>query len=266
MTRWQRVLKTQPGGGSAGLGISPSSRIRGAILAVDARDRREQRLGVRVVGAVEHRLGLADLHDPAQVHDRDPVGQVADDAEVVGDEQVARSCCGSGAPTSTFRMAAWTDTSRALVGSSATTMRRVAGERPGDRHALLEPARQLARLEVEVALGERRSAASRSTRSLTALPLSPVSLVTERARMRAHGPAPVERRVRVLEDHLDRALVRGRSLGALALRAPWSSSSMRAAGVRALDAEDGLGQGRLARSRLADQPERLAVEQARGRP
>ena len=30
ITRWQRVLKTQPVGGLAGLGISPSSRIRGA--------------------------------------------------------------------------------------------------------------------------------------------------------------------------------------------------------------------------------------------
>ena len=40
----------------------------------------------------------------------------------------------------------------------------------------------------------------------------------------------------------------------------------RAAGIGALDAEDRLGQGRLARARLADEAERLAVEQLEVRP
>ena len=90
ITRGQRVLKTQPLGGLAGLGISPSSRIRAPLLTVDVRHGREQRLGVRVVRAVEDGLGIAHLHDPAEVHDRDPVREVADDAEVVRDQQVAR--------------------------------------------------------------------------------------------------------------------------------------------------------------------------------
>ena len=88
-------------------------------------------------------------------------------------------------------MAAWTDTSRALVGSSADDDPWVAGERPGDGHALLEPAGQLSRLEVEVALrGAADPAASLSTRSLTALPFSPVSLLTDRWRMCRGGSTP----------------------------------------------------------------------------
>ena len=57
-------------GGLAGLGISPSRRIRRRSLAVDVRHRRQQRLGVRVVRAAEDRLRVADLHDPAEVHAR----------------------------------------------------------------------------------------------------------------------------------------------------------------------------------------------------
>ena len=51
-------------------------------------------------------------------------------------------------------MAAWTETSkraRRLVGDDDP---RVAGECPRDGHALLEPARQLAWLEVQMALGQ----------------------------------------------------------------------------------------------------------------
>ena len=71
----------------------------------------------------------------------------------------------------------------------------------------------------------RRSAASLSTRSLTALPLRPVSLLTDRAQDVPRGPAAVERRVGVLEDHLDRALVGGRAAGGRVAASAWSSSS-----------------------------------------
>ena len=35
-------------------------------------------------------LGRRDLDDPAEVHDRDPVGDVADDGQVVRDEEVGK--------------------------------------------------------------------------------------------------------------------------------------------------------------------------------
>ena len=45
-----------------------------------------------VYGCAGLRVDLEDvrlLHDPAGVHDRDPVGHVGDDAEVMGDEDQA---------------------------------------------------------------------------------------------------------------------------------------------------------------------------------
>ena len=147
------MLKTQPVGGLAGLGISPSSRIRRALLAVDVGDGRQQRLGVRVVRSAEDGLGVADLHDPAEVHHGDPVGEVADDAEVVRDEQVARLApeLELGQQVEDGGLDRHVEGAGRLVGDDDP---RVAGERPGDRDPLLEPARQLARLEVEVALGQ----------------------------------------------------------------------------------------------------------------
>jgi hypothetical protein len=53
--------------------------------AVGARDRRHQGLGVGVAGTGPDRGGITDFHDPPQVHDRDPVGDLPDDRHVVGD-------------------------------------------------------------------------------------------------------------------------------------------------------------------------------------
>jgi hypothetical protein len=38
-----------------------------------------------------HRLARADLAEPAQVHDRDPVADLLDQRQVVGDEQVGQA-------------------------------------------------------------------------------------------------------------------------------------------------------------------------------
>ena len=86
--RGQRVWKTQPDGGSAALGISPSSRMRGRSSPSSVGHGGEERLGVRMVRRREDGRGVADLHQPAEVEHGDPVGQVADDPEVVGDEEV----------------------------------------------------------------------------------------------------------------------------------------------------------------------------------
>ena len=87
--RGQRVWKTQPLGGSAALGISPSSRIRSRPVVLERRHRRQQRLGVGMVGAAEDALGRPELHQPTEVEHGDPVRDVADDAEVVADEEVS---------------------------------------------------------------------------------------------------------------------------------------------------------------------------------
>src|SRR5690606_37926685 len=50
----------------------------------------QQRLGIRVVGARQHRLGRTELDDAPQVHDGHPVRNMAHHAEVVADEQIGQ--------------------------------------------------------------------------------------------------------------------------------------------------------------------------------
>ena len=62
-------------------------RLR-SICGIGNRDRREQRDRVRVERVVVEVVGGRELHDLAEVHDRDPVGDVPDDRQVVRDEEV----------------------------------------------------------------------------------------------------------------------------------------------------------------------------------
>src|SRR5438067_10287463 len=59
-----------------------------AAAAVDRRHRGEESLGVRMVRAFEDDIGGPELHQAAEVEDGDAVRDVADDAEVVRDEEV----------------------------------------------------------------------------------------------------------------------------------------------------------------------------------
>ena len=119
--RGQRVWKTQPVGGFAALGISPSSLIRSRPPPSIVGTAESSASVYGWCGAVEHDLGRPELHQPAEVEHGDAVGEVADDAEVVRDEEVrdvaARAC----SSTSRLRIAACTETSSAEVGSSQTT-------------------------------------------------------------------------------------------------------------------------------------------------
>ncbi len=51
--------------------------------AVDRRHGGQERLGVRVVRTVEDDVGRAELLHPSEVEHGDPIGDVADDTEVV---------------------------------------------------------------------------------------------------------------------------------------------------------------------------------------
>ena len=122
-----------------------------AAAAVDRRHRGQQRLRVGVVRACEHDLGGTELHQPAQVHDRDAVGDVAHDAEVVRDEQV-------GDPFLHLQLDEQVE-DRGLHGHVERRGRlvaddeaRIAGERAGDRDALLEAPGELVGTDVQVAL------------------------------------------------------------------------------------------------------------------
>ena len=93
-TNGQRVWKRQPAGGFAGLGMSPSStmRLRARSTAGSGiGHRREQRRVYGCSGLSYSVVGRRDLDDLAEVHHGDPVGDVADDREVVGDEEIRQA-------------------------------------------------------------------------------------------------------------------------------------------------------------------------------
>ncbi len=113
--------------------------------------RREQRLGVGVVGRREHLVGVALLHDGAEIHDDDAVGQVAHHREVVADEQQRgfEAVLNVGQQAGYRGLHRYIERRDRLVGDHH---RRVAGEGAGDADALLLAAGQLTRFaEGEIA-------------------------------------------------------------------------------------------------------------------
>ena len=103
---------------------------------VGDRHRGEQRLGVGVLRARVHDLGLALFDDPAEVHHRDAVAHVADDREVVRDEEVRDAELALQRRRIRLITWAWVDTSSELTGSSHTTRPGFDRERTRDRESL----------------------------------------------------------------------------------------------------------------------------------
>ena len=147
---------------------------------------------------------VADLDDPAEVHDRDAVGDVADEREVVRDEEV-------GQPEVALQRLEQVDDLRAdrhverrdrLVEHDHL---RVERERAREADALPLAAGELVREAVRV-LGAEADGAQQLVDAAAALP----SLVQAVDAQRlgddlAHRHARVQRRVRILEDDLQLA-------------------------------------------------------------
>ena len=124
MATGQRGWKAQPAGRRRGVGrlarrrpAAAASRFAGS----GSGHRREQRLAC--TGAAGPSTSVArrrQLHHPAGVHDRDPVGEVARAREVVGDGQAASAPRASWSSRSSARISARLDASIIDTGSSAT--------------------------------------------------------------------------------------------------------------------------------------------------
>ena len=85
----QRVRNRQPDGGFSGDGTSPLSRIRSLRCSASSFGAADISAAVYGwFGSVENRFGGAGFDDPAEVHHRDPVGDVPDHRQVVADEDV----------------------------------------------------------------------------------------------------------------------------------------------------------------------------------
>ena len=155
--RAQRGAKAQPGSGSSGLATWPAIAFRRrfgpARRAVEgtARQAGEQASRVRMARRPEQRSHVGLLDHPAGVHDDDPVGDLGDDAEVVGDEQDGHADV---APQlveqrQDLRLDGDVEGGRRLVGDQ---QQGVAGERDRDHHPLPHAARQLMRILAEALL------------------------------------------------------------------------------------------------------------------
>src|SRR6058998_230999 len=59
----------------------------GAKARIRYGDRRQEGLGIGMLGRREQFFVRCGLHDPADVHYRDPIADVLDDAQVVSDEE-----------------------------------------------------------------------------------------------------------------------------------------------------------------------------------
>ena len=116
----QRGRKWQPCGGSSSDGGEPGiAGSRARAVAVEPGDRAQQPPRVRVLRVVEDLVERALLDDPPGVHHEHAVGDVGDDAEVVGDQDDRRRRSRRAAARSSRRICAWIVTSSAVVGSSA---------------------------------------------------------------------------------------------------------------------------------------------------
>ena len=233
-------------------------------LALELRQRTEQRLGVgmlRVVEEVERR-GLLD--HLARVHDEDVVGCLGDDAHVVGDDdhrhlvrlpEVVEQVEHGGLHGHVERR-------RRLVGDQQL---RVAGERDRDHHALPHAAREAVRVVLEPLRGTwDPHLLHQLDRLLVRLLLRHVVVAPDRlGDLRPDRQRRIERRHRVLEDHRDLAAadVLELTLGELgqvaALEEHLAGDDLRR-GLRD-QAHDRERRHRLAAAGLADDPERLPL-------
>lgn len=82
------------------------------------RDRRQQRLRIRVLRRTKDLLNAAGLYRLTAIHHQHPIGDIGHDAHIVGDKDhpIAISFCRT---AMSCRICAWMVTSSAVVGSSA---------------------------------------------------------------------------------------------------------------------------------------------------
>ena len=223
-------------------------------IRIRDRDRREQRLGVRHDRPRVELLGRRELDDLAEVHHGDPVAHVADDSEVVRDEDVGELelVLQVVEQVQHLRLDGDVECRDGLVRDDQL---RPQGERARDPDSLPLAAGELMREAVVVL---RREADGLENLPDALLLLGPVAQVVNPHRVgddRPHALARVERRVRILEDHLDLAPKRAQLPRSEMLDRPPLEDDL--AVGRLEQAHDRAAQRRLAAAGLTHEPERL---------
>ena len=223
--------------------------------AVDRRHGREKSLRVRVMRPFEDGLGRCELLQTAQVQDGDAVRDVSHDTEIVRDEEVgdAPLRLELDQEVEDRRLHRYVECRGRLV---ADDQLGIAGKRACDRHALLEATGQLHGLLRQRSLGQPDSVRELEHLRLCRLPSDSCELLEGAEQDPADRMAPVQGRVGILEDDLERAKLRLRAL-LVARREGLPVERDRSVGRRN-DSEHRAGKRCLPTSRLADEAQRLA--------
>ena len=186
-------------------GTSPVSTIRCGCRRCRGRAPGARTAGraCRGAGVGEQLLGGRGLDDPAEVHHRDPVADVADHREVVGDEEVGQAelVLQVDEQVDDLRLDRHVEGGDRLV---ADDQLRAQGQCPGHADALPLAAGELGREPVVVLGVEADASPSAPARWRLRSARAPMPVDGERvADDRADPPARVQGAVGVLEDHLD---------------------------------------------------------------
>ena len=243
------------------------NRLQPLLLALEPREAVHEPDGVRMARIAEERVDVAELDDAPRVHDDDAVGELGDEAEIVGDEDDGgvRLALGRLDHLHDLSLDRHVERCRRLVGDEH---RRRVGDGHGDHAALPHSARELVRVLVEALLGIGHADERRAGRRRAAPPRRRRRRVVRADRLGDLITDPehrVERRHRVLEDHRHLAaadlaeLVLGHREQVAALEDRFAAHDP--AG-RLRDQPEHREHGHaLARARLADDAEHLAGEE-----
>ena len=141
-----RAARVEPAAGRrvAGARHIAHQRHKLSLACSHFRNGGEQRLRVRMPRRRKQRASFRDLDDLAQIHHRDPVADVPDNAEVVRDEQIGERQLVSQI-LSRLRICAWIETSSADDRFVEDEKPRRERKRAGNAYALALPAGELVR-------------------------------------------------------------------------------------------------------------------------
>ena len=234
-----------------------------APLDVRVRDRhgREQRLAVRMQRRGEQRALVGQLDDPPEIHHRDPVADVLDDRDVVGDEQVRELVL----LLEVHQQVQHLSLDRDVEGGDGLVPddeARAERQRPRDADALALPPGELVG-ELVHALGAKPHALEQRGDPLPLL-LAGRDLVHGEwlADDASNRHARIQRRVRVLEDDLHLAAQRPHPRPVVVRDV--LAAQLDGSGGRLDQLQRGLAGRRLSASALAHEPQRLAPADGEG--
>ena len=214
--------------------------------------------GVLVRRAAEHRVDRPRLDDRPAIEHVDALDDLAHDREIVGDEEVAHPELVAQRREEVEDLRLHGDVER-RDGLVADEQARLDRQRAGDRDALPLAARQ--RDGLARGVFGRQSDGAQEIRHLpadaTSARLGHEHRLLQRRADRAHR---VERRVRILEDDLHAATHRG-AVARRELRVVGGVDAVDRdrAGGRRLEPDEAAAERRLARARLADEADALAL-------